>query len=316
MRLAEQIREIAACWQSPGVPADIPCGDMPGDRIHIHPDQIRKADILFSVVLEKLFAAAQCSAQDRVVLCFCGGSGVGKSGIASVLAYYLNQAGVGTYILSGDNYPRRIPQYNDAERLHLFREAGLKAMVKADSLTPERFEKIQKWQQEASDADPKHAEENAWFADYLAGGREGLRMYLGTPLEIGYEDLQEVVDQFHSGTENIWLKRMGRTDDALWYEKKDFSAINVLIIEWTHGNSDYYQGVDVPILLNSTPQETMEYRRARGRDGAADSPFTTMVLEIEQKKLHEQAHKAQIIMAKNGELLSYEQYCAIMENGR
>lgn len=123
---------------------------MPGDRIHIHPDQIRKANILFPEVLERLLAAAQGSAQERAVLCLCGGSGVGKSGIASIIAYYLNRAGIGAYILSGDNYPRRIPQYNDAERLHLFREAGLKAMVKADSLTAERFEMIQKWQQEGA----------------------------------------------------------------------------------------------------------------------------------------------------------------------
>ena len=56
----------------------------------------------------------------------------------------------------------------------------------------------------------------------------------------------------------------------------------------------------------------MEYRRARNRDGATDSPFTTMVLEIEQELLKRQAHKAKIILSKQGELLSYEQYQALM----
>ena len=101
---------------------------------------------------------------------------------------------------------------------------------------------------------------------------------------------------------------MGRTPLDLWYDRVDFSDKHVLIIEWTHGNSDRYVGVDIPILLNSTPQETLEHRRSRNRDGAVDSPFTTMVLEIEQRQLESQAHKAQIIVSKQGEVLSYAQY--------
>ena len=34
------------------------------------------------------------------------------------------------YTLSGDNYPHRIPKYNDAERLHVFRESAIRGMVK------------------------------------------------------------------------------------------------------------------------------------------------------------------------------------------
>ena len=89
----------------------------------------------------------------------------------------------------------------------------------------------------------------------------------------------------------------------------------MLIIEWTHGNSDKYIGVDIPILLNSTPQETLEHRRSRNRDGAVDSPFVTMVLEIEQRQLEAQAHKAQIIVSKSGELLTYSQYRKQMAEG-
>lgn len=75
---------------------------------------------------------------------------------------------------------------------------------------------------------------------------------------------------------------MGRTEDALWYDQVDFSRVQVLLIEWTHSSNDRLRGVDLPVLLNSTPEETRLYRRARNRDGRVDSPFTTMVLEIEQ----------------------------------
>jgi hypothetical protein len=105
---------------------------------------------------------------------------------------------------------------------------------------------------------------------------------------------------------------MGRTDTELWYEKVDFSNVNVLVIEWTHGNSDNYEGVDFPILLNSTPQETLAHRRARNRDGATDSPFTMLVLELEQEMLMSQAHKAKLIVSKSGELLSYDDYKKLM----
>ena len=53
----------------------------------------------------------------------------------------------------------------------------------------------------------------------------------------------------------------------------------------------------------------MAYRKARNRDGASDSPFTTMVLEIEQGQLMKQAGKAKLIMSKSGGLLTYEELC-------
>ena len=70
--------------------------------------------------------------------------------------------------------------------------------------------------------------------------------------------------------------------------------------------------MDIPILLNSTPQETAAYRKLRNRDGKTDSPFTTMVLEIEQRLLEQQARKAAFIVAKDGELLTYAGYRALM----
>ena len=128
-----------------------------------------------------------------------------------------------------------------------------------------------------------------------------------------WEQKKNIVKEFKSGAEKIWLKRMGREDTELWYEEVDFSEKDILIIEWTHGNSKNYTGVDIPVLLNSTPKETLAHRRSRNRDGAVDSPFTTLVLALEQKLLRRDAHKAQIILSKNGEILTYEEYTKLMD---
>ena len=90
------------------------------------------------------------------------------------------------------------------------------------------------------------------------------------------------------------------------------SSKNVLIVEWTHGNSDYMTQVDIPVLLNSTPEETLEHRRSRNRDGKLDSPFTMLVLELEQEKLKAQAKKAKIIISKAGEILTFDQFQKLM----
>ena len=250
--------------------------------------------------------------QEKAVIAVCGGSGVGKSETASLLSYYLNEAGIGAYTMSGDNYPHRIPKYNDAERLHVFRESALKGMIAAGTYTKERVECIHNLQVKEDDANPKYSKEYDWFSTYLEAGRRGLRRYLGTSCETGFDEVENIVSQFKNGADYIFLKRMGREDTDLWYEDVNFSDIQVLIIEWTHGNSDCFEGVDIPILLNSTPEETLEHRRKRARDGAVDSPFTTMVLELEQQLLRSQAHKAKIIVTKSGELIDYNQYCELM----
>ena len=109
---------------------------------------------------------------------------------------------------------------------------------------------------------------------------------------------------------------MGRSDEDLWYEKEDFTDKSVLIVEWTHGNSDNYKGVDIPVLLNSTPEETIAHRRSWNRDGKVDSPFTMLVLKLEQKLLDSQAHKAKIILSKQGKILSYEEYRGLMDENK
>lgn len=295
-------------WTAPRLPERIPGGDMPADKISVTSECVRKANILFPELIRQLKPILESDQSQRAVVSVCGGSGVGKSSIASILSFYLNLVGVGCYTLSGDNYPHRIPMYNDAERLRIYRYHGLHGMIDEGKYSEEHFNKIQKWQVEESDADPGHLEENPWFDSYIRAGRKGLEQYLGTEKEINFEEVGRITKAFHDGQERIWLKRMGRTEAALWYEQVDFRNVRVLILEWTHGNSDHFQGVDIPILLSSTHQETLAHRIARNRDGNADSPFTTMVLEIEQNQIMKQSHKAKIIMAKSGELLTLDGY--------
>jgi alpha-galactosidase len=172
--------------------------------------------------------------------------------------------------MSGDNYPHRIPKYNDMERERVYAE----------------------------------------------GGEEALRAYLGSELEINFKEVNEIIRLFHAGEPSIFLRRMGRTETELWYEPVDFSNVNVLMLEWTHGNNDNLRGIDIPILLGSTPAETLAHRIERNRDKAPDSPFITMVLGMEQDLLTSQAHKAKIILSKQGEIISCEEYLRRINESR
>lgn len=297
-------------WTPPRTDGPIPQGDMPGDKVQIGPEHIAKANTIFPLLVP---LAAEHAHNGRVVISVCGGSGVGKSEIASLLSHYFRSAGIGSYTLSGDNYPLRIPMYNDAERNRIFRVAGLRGLVDAGVYNASVRETLSVlWQQE-TDADPALRTAYPWLAVYQDSGRAALAAYLGTDSEQDYNELNGILSEFHAGAESIWLKRMGRTEDARWYDAVDLSDTNVLILEWTHGNSDFLRGVDIPILLNSTPEQTRAHRRSRSRDGKTDSAFTTMVLEIEQAELDRCAHKAKIILAKTGENLTYAQYRAEME---
>ena len=298
-------------WMPPAIPKDIPHGDMPGDKVEIGPGHIEKANTIFPLLVPM---AAQAAKQTgRVVIAVCGGSGVGKSETASLLSHYFRQAGVKAYTLSGDNYPRRIPMYNDAERVRVFRVGGIRGMLEAGVYSQEASRALRSLWEAETDADPSLAREYAWLSVYQAAGRKALAGYLGTPNEQDYEELSAIIAQFKAGAPSLWLKRMGRREEERWYDEVDFSETSVLIIEWTHGNSDFLQGVDIPVLLNSTPEETRAHRRSRARDGKTDSAFTTMVLEIEQQELDACAHKAKIIISKSGQVLSYPQYRALMD---
>ena len=76
--------------------------------------------------LARIFAA---NGHHRAIVAVHGGSGVGKSEIGSVLGEMLRRDGIGAYVMSGDNYPRRIPAANDAERLRRFRTGGVQGLA-------------------------------------------------------------------------------------------------------------------------------------------------------------------------------------------
>ncbi|HRA07642.1 MAG TPA: sucrose phosphorylase, partial [Propionicimonas sp.] len=286
----------------------VPTGDMPGDKVQITADHVGKAQSIFPELWRQLEPILAASPHHRAVVAVCGGSGVGKSETGSLLAHGLNALGVGAYVLSGDNYPRRIPSENDAERLRSFRDGGLQALVVAGLATDDVRAALTALQADGVDADPKHAQTYGWFGTYFKAGREALAAYLGTSKEVDFGEISDILAAFHAGAPSLHLKRMGRTPDALWYDDVDVTGTQVIVIEWTHGNNDFLVGVDIPILLNSTPEETLAHRRARSRDGGVDSPFTTLVLGLEQAKLHAQAPKAKIIVSKDALLLDYPAY--------
>ena len=286
-------------WTPPEVPADIPHGDMPGDKIRIGDEHIRKAAVIFPELLRCLRA----SGRGKAVVTVFGGSGVGKSEIASVLAWYLSCAGIGSYVMSGDNYPRRIPMYNDAERASIFRARGLRALADSGAYSDAVQAELSALWERGADADPAAAAERPWLSVYQKAGREALAAYLGTAAEQNYDEVNAILDAFRAGQTPVWLKRMGRTEEQRWYSAVDFSAVDVLLLEWTHGGNPALRGVDVPVLLYSTPEETREHRRLRARDGNTDSPFTTMVLEIEQAELERAAAEAKIIVSKAGAVM-------------
>ena len=302
----------------PWIPEDIrdtdsiPTGDMPGDKVRISPQHILKAQIIFPKLLELLIPALEENPCQRAVVVVCGGSGVGKSEIASLISYYLNRMGLGSYTLSGDNYPHRIPKYNDAERFRVFRKSGIDGLISNGQYLEGRHIILKELQESGNDSNQDYTKRYPWLSVYQSAGRNGLKNYLGTTNEIDFKELTGIISRFKNGESRIFLKRMGREETELWYDLIDFSDKNVMVIEWTHGNNHNLQGVDIPILLSSTPRETLEHRRSRNRDGATDSPFTTMVLEIEQGMLNSQAPNAKLISSKSGEILSYSDFVRLM----
>ena len=264
-------------WQAPELSPDMPHGDMPGDKIKIDDGHIQKATTIFPLLIKEL----KKENKDKVVVSVFGGSGVGKSEIASLLTYYLQDIGIGAYVLSGDNYPRRIPLYNDAERFSIFRAAGLRGLLK-DKLYSKDVQTVldELWKSE-TDPDPKQVAAYPWLASYQKAGRSALKGYLGTEKEQDYEEINEIIDAANGTGASI-------------KKKEDVHKMA--------------EAIDIPILLNSTPEETREHRRLRARDGKTDSAFTTMVLEIEQEELDDRAPYAKIIIAKSGEVLDPQSF--------
>ncbi len=294
-------------WTPPQIDvASVKTGDMPGDKVRINESHIGKASTIFPYLLQRLTEAPD----DRVVVSVYGGSGVGKSEIASVLGEYFRQQGFASYVMSGDNYPYRIPQHNDLERLSVYRNAALSALARDAEFSNARMKALRQMWPEMKDMDPRtYPDDDAtWMTVYHDAGRQALVEYLGTERETEFSMVNTIIESFKAGQDRINLKRMGRTADDVRYEPVDLSDVRVLIIEWTHGNNPLLEGVDYPIFLFSTPAETLAHRLARGRDKNADSPLITLVLEIEQEKLVAQADRAALIISKDGDVLPFAEF--------
>lgn len=212
--------------------------------------ELKEAGTLY----EKVQKWRDGNVKNRVVISLYGGSGSGKTTLATALQQYFLNDGTGCYLLSGDDYPHRIPKRNDEERMRVYKETG----------------------------------------------EDGLRGYLGTKKEIDFDRINEVLAAFHEGKDTITLRHMGREDGEISSEETDFSGISVLLLEWTHGGSDDLHGVDLPVFLESSPEETRERRIRRNRDENAASPFICRVVELEQEKLEVQRKNAGLIVGKDG----------------
>ncbi|HFI0464377.1 TPA: zeta toxin family protein [Streptococcus suis] len=303
----QQLAQSLLVQGFPALQEPMPRGDMPGDAIFYSVEAFNKAQDLYRQLIDHL----PTQATSKFVLSIAGGSGSGKTTLASILAYYFQAAGIGTYILSGDNYPHRIPQYNDGERLQTYRDAGQAALVAADRYDDQVKQVLEDLYAQFQDGSQLESSDYPWYQTYHQAGKRALANYLGTEKELNFPAINRVLTAFKEGQETIWLKRMGRTPDDLWYDPVNFKDIQLLIVEWTHGNHADLGPVDCRLFLNSTPQETLAYRQLRARDGQADSAFVTMVLEIEQAKLHQQAKGADLIFSKQGEVLSYQDYLSL-----
>ena len=259
-------------------------------------EQIRNAERLFPLILKK----TEERKEKKTIISVSGGSGVGKTGMAFLLQNMFEKQGKKSLIISGDNYPHRIPMYNDAERIARFRMSGLNGLITERLYTDEVKEKLLELQKAGRDAEEQ--EDMQWLSIYQKYGDKALTDYLGTDQELDYEAVSNLLVQFHGGTSQLMLRHMGRTPDDIWYDRRDVSDTDILILEWTHGNSACLQGVDVSVVLISTPEETLENRKKRNRDTAIDSPFVARVLRIEQKKIHDGLDRAHIIQDMHGKI--------------
>lgn len=151
---------------------------------------------------------------------------------------------------------------------------------------------------------PKHNDEERQRI-YSEKGIDGLAGYLGTPNEIDYDAVNKVLAEFKKSEKFIALRKLGREAGEVSYEDVDFHDIRILLLEWTHGGSEYLSGVDLPVYIDSVPEDTLSNRLKRNRDENAGSELIKTVLNVEQEKLVKQAKRAKIVISRDGGI--YEQ---------
>lgn len=291
---------------------DIKGGDMPGDKMDVKIGSIIQSRNLFPILTDRIKNVVSENPYGRCVVSISGGSGSGKTVLAALMSHYLNLAGIKSYTLSGDNYVHRIPEENDAGRRRVFRHNGIRNVVDSGFGSPSNFKEIMEMQKEEDETGKFSHKDAPWFDSYIEGGRKALKRHLGTPHEQNFNEMNDVLNAFRDGAKDIWLRRMGRDDTAFWYEDVDFSDTSVIFLEWTHGLSGYLTGIDVSVFLNTTPEETKAFRLARARDDNARSDLIQNVIEIEQQMLLSQVPTADLIVNREGKVISFDEWKKIM----
>lgn len=306
----QRLAAVDASKAAPKPGQDIPGGDMPGDVTDINEKAISAALTLFPTLQKEIARSIEENPYGRCVISISGGSGSGKTCSAAILAYILNSSGIETYTMSGDNYAHRIPHENDEGRQRVFRHNGVRAVVDSRlAENPKVFQEIMDFQKEENEKG--HAEPPAgaeWFDTYVAGGKAALKRHLATPHEQNFNEINDVITAFRDGAREIWMRRMGRDTTAFWYENRDFTKTSVLILEWTLGLSRYLTGIDVPVYIETTPEETYASRIARGRDANARTDLIQAVIEIEQGLLMRDVPRASIISTRDGHVLTLDEW--------
>ncbi len=271
-------------------------GDNLSDNIILCEGQYENAKLIFNEIKDHLD-------KTKLIISLSGGSGSGKSGISAILSDFLDENYIGNYVMSGDNYPIRIPSINDQERLMQGRIGGIKNLANNDLATEINNKVLTQLQLEGVDLDDYSVKKYPFLKYYKEGFRKALEDYLTTSNEQDFSLVNSILKDFKNNKDDIYIKKMGRNLEEIYFEKVDFSNINVLILDWTHALSDELENVDIKIMIQSTPSETKEGREKRNRGDAIDDPFINMVLSVEQEKLNVNSSMANIIITRDGKLV-------------
>jgi alpha-galactosidase len=138
---------------------------------------------------------------------------------------------------------------------------------------------------------------------YKQGGEAALVDYLGTPNEIDFSRMNQLIADFKSGASELNLRIMDCKNNCVADDNRtlDVSEIEILVLEGTW--SALVEDVDVRIFLDSDFKKTLEHRKKRARDPL--TPFGETVLTIEQKKLERiRDTRADIVINPEAEILS------------